>query len=124
MRAPGVILSTAALLWGSLQAPFFHIHPEELDHPATSVLVHFHIHEDHAAPGTPAIGAHTADDDAIDVGWNLIAPPDGGALPDLDVGEFVVVPSPAPASVAVPIPQRRSHDPPDLISKHPRSPPV
>jgi hypothetical protein len=124
VRAPGTVASIAALLWGFLQAPFFHIHPEDLDHSATSAPLHVHLHAASNTAG-PTIGALTADDDAIDVPWTIVQPEGVAFAVDLAVPESaMLIPAPAPASVAVPIPQRRGHDPPDVTAKHPRAPPA
>ena len=122
MRTPGAVLSLAALSWGFLQAPFFHIHPEELDHPAAGPA-HVHVHLAPNAPG-PTIGAHTADDDAIDVEWVLVRPSAAVFAFDPGVPDAIVIPVPALVSAAIPIPQPRGHDPPDLIPKQPRAPPA
>ena len=122
MRVPGTILSIAALLWGFAQAPFFHIHPEELEHPATS-LAHLHVHAAPTVPG-PSIGAHTDDDDAIDVEWGIAPPSAVAFLLEPAIFEALdIVPSPV-ISGAVVIPQPRGHDPPDLTPRHPRPPPA
>lgn len=122
MRAPGSILSIAALFWGFLQAPFLHVHAGETDHPATS-LTHLHVHASQVASG-PTICAHTADDDAIDVEWR-IAPPSGAAFSvDLAVSGTVLVAAPPVVSIALLIPQPRGHDPPNLTPKQPRAPPA
>jgi len=122
VRAHGAILSIAALFWGFLEAPFLHVHAEETDHPATS-LAHLHIRATQIAPG-PAICAHTADDDAVDVEWR-IAPPTASALSiDLAVSATVTVAAPPADSIALLIPQPRGHDPPDLTPKQPRAPPA
>jgi hypothetical protein len=124
VRAPGAVASIAALLWGFLQAPFFHIHPEDLDHSATSSPVHIHVRAASNTPG-PTIGALTADDDAIDVPWSIVRPAGVAFALDLAVPESaMLIPAPALVSAAVPIPQRRGHDPPDVTPKHPRAPPA
>ena len=122
MRVAGVILSIAALFWGLVQAPFQHIHLEETDHPATPP-VHLHAHVSQKAPGR-TIGAHTADEDAIDVEWCITQPPTGIFALDLAVSESVVIEPPRVVSAAVSIPRPRGHDPPDLTPKQPRSPPA
>src|SRR5438445_10034033 len=92
VQAAGAVLSIAALFWGFLQAPFLHIHAEETDHPATSP-VHLHVHVAQRALG-PALCAHTADDDAIDVEWR-IAPPSAATYSlDLAVSGTVTVAAP------------------------------
>jgi hypothetical protein len=122
MRAPGAVASIAALSWGFLQAPFFHIHPEELDHPAAAP-VHVHVHLAPNATG-PAIGAHTADDDAIDVDWVLARPAPAIFVFEPGIPSAIVIPAPALVSGATPAPQRRGHDPPDLTPTQPRAPPA
>ena len=122
MRAPGTILSIAALFWGFLQAPFFHIHAEELEHRATSPA-HLHLHLASTEPG-PTIGTHTADEDSIDVEWG-IAPPSAVAFVfELAISDAVVIAPPQVVSAEVLIPKPRSHDPPDLTPRHPRPPPA
>jgi hypothetical protein len=123
VRAPGAILSTAGLLLGFLQAPFFHIHAEDLDHAPTSTLLHVHLHRAREASG-PVIAPHTADDDAIDVGWNLLRPTIVSLAFNFVASEAVGVPLPAPTSAATPVPDRRGHDPPGLKPKQPRAPPA
>jgi hypothetical protein len=123
VRTPGAILSTAGLLSGFLQAPFFHIHPEDLDHAPTSTLVHAHLHIAPAASG-PVIAPHTADDDAIDVGWNLVRPTFVSTAFNFVVSGVVTVPLPALTSAETPVPDRRGHDPPGLNPQQPRAPPA
>jgi hypothetical protein len=124
VRAPGTVASIAALLWGFLQAPFFHIHPEDLDHSATSGPVHIHIRAATSASG-PTIGALTADDDAVDVPWSIVRPVGPAITINSAIPESAtLIPAPALVSAAVPVPQRRGHDPPDLTPKHPRDPPA
>src|SRR6516162_5474849 len=123
VRAPGAILSTAGLLLGFVQAPFFHIHPEDLDHAPTSTLLHVHLHLAPAALG-PVIAPYTADDDAIDVGWNLLRPTIVSLAFNFVASEAVGVALPAPVSAATPVPDRRGHDPPGLKPKQPRAPPA
>ena len=65
VRIGGVTLSVLALLLGFLQAPFDHIHPEDLDHPMTSGPVHVHGHNASTGHG-PFIAPRTDDDDEID----------------------------------------------------------
>lgn len=123
MKVCGAILSTAALFWGFYQAPFLHIHAEDLDHAATPALVHLHVHDAPVAL-TPVIDALTADDDAIDLGWNGI-PSSFVAFPfDFVFSEAGSVPSLVAASEPVPVPQRRGHDPPEFAPRQPRAPPA
>jgi hypothetical protein len=123
VRTGSVILSVLALLWGFLQAPFDHIHPEDLDHPATSALGHLHVHAMFAGDG-PYIGPHTPDDDEVDVLWSVTTSANVVLHADADLGERSLVPAPTPASVAVLVPQHRGHDPPESSPKIPRAPPA
>lgn len=124
MRISGTVLGTAALLLGFYQAPFSHIHAGDFDHPATSSLIHWHFHHEVPATPTPIFIAPTADDDAIDVGWNALRCSFTGIQYDCVIAEAVHLPAIAFASVPLPIPQQRGHDPPELAPKLPRSPPV
>jgi hypothetical protein len=124
VRVSGTVLGTAALLLGFYQAPFAHIHPDDLDHPATSTLVHWHFHHQAPVTPTPLIVAPTDDDDAIDVGWNALRCPVTQVQFDCDIAETVHLPAIALTSVPLPIPQRRGHDPPELAPKLPRAPPA
>ena len=126
MRVAWTVLSVAALCLGFIQAPFLHIHVEEHDHDhdhAATSLTHVHTHSFHEASGT-AIGAHTPDEDAIDVGWHIAAPQIFHFIPDLSVTEAVAI---APLELTPDIvltPQPRGHDPPDIVPKQARSPPA
>ena len=123
MQQAATILSIVALFWGFLQAPFLHIHAEEGEHPATT-LAHWHSHGSRQHAGGPTIGAHTPDDDALDVEWR-IAPPSAAAYSlDLALSGTVTIAAPPAVSVALLIPQPRGHDPPDLVPKQPRAPPA
>ena len=115
-------LSLAALFWAFVQAPFLHVHPDLTDHPANSIA---HLHLDLSGDSTgPAIGAHTPDEDAIDVDWRIASPPTVEFAVSLTPAETAIVAPMRPVAEAVSIPQARAHDPPDLGSKPPRSPPV
>jgi hypothetical protein len=122
VRFNRVILSGLALLWGFLQAPFDHIHPEELEHPATAVA-HLHVHESFAERGA-CIAPRTDDDDEIDVLWSATTTAQVVLGASAEPGERVPVPAPSRSSVAVLIPQHRGHDPPELNPKIPRAPPA
>ena len=123
MRVARTILSLAALFWGFVQAPFLHVHAEEADHPATTLAhLHAHVSQQHS-PG-PTIGAHTSDEDAIDIEWRIAQPPTIAFTPDLAITEAVVIEPPLIVSAAVSTLRPRGHDPPDLTPKQPRSPPA
>lgn len=123
MRVSGAVLGTAAVLLGFYQAPFAHIHAEDFDHPATSTLIHWHFHYEAPVSPTPLIVAPTADDDAIDVGWNALRCSVTQIQFDCDIAEAVHLPAVALTSIPLPIPQKRGHDPPELTFKLPRAPP-
>jgi hypothetical protein len=123
VRIGGVILSVLALLWGFLQAPFDHIHPEDLDHQATSGVVHLHGHKALTGHG-PFIAPRTADDDEIDVLWTIATSAHVVLHADTELAERVSVPDPSFTSAAVSIPWHRGHDPPESSPKIPRAPPA
>ena len=123
MRLTGAILSTATLLWGLYQAPFLHIHPEDLDHPPTPALVHLHVHAT-LPSSTNFISAHTDDDDAVDVGWNPVQPSSLALSFDFIAAETAHIPPLVRASVPLPVPLQRGHDPPGLTPEQPRAPPA
>jgi hypothetical protein len=123
VRISRVILSVLSLLWGFLQAPFDHIHPEELEHQATTGPVHLHVHETLAGHGT-YIAAHTADDDEIDVQWSVTTTAQVELHADIGLAERVSLPDPSSVSTVVVIPWRRGHDPPEFSPKIPRAPPA
>jgi hypothetical protein len=123
VRTRGVILGVLALLWGFLQAPFDHIHPEELEHQATSAPVHLHVHEMFTGHG-PFVGPRTADDDEIDVLWSIAMSANVVLHADAKLGERIPLSDPSLASVAVVVPRHRGHDPPDGSRKIPRAPPA
>src|SRR5262249_10321676 len=120
---PGTIFGGLALLFGFYQAPFAHIHVDDFDHPANGSFVHWHLHHDEPNFGT-ALSAPTADDDAIDVGWNAVSSSSPQISCDFDTMEIVRVPAVTVATEPVQIPFRRGHDPPDLARRSPRAPPL
>ena len=123
MRVPGTILGALALLFGFYQAPFAHIHPEDSDHPASASLLHWHLPQEFS-DATPAVSAPTADDDAIDIGWNVVKCAFTQIACDFNIVEIAHLPILAANAAALPIPQRRGHDPPELAPKSPRAPPL
>lgn len=123
MRTGNVTFGVLALLWGFLQAPFDHIHPEELEHQVTAAPVHIHVHEVLAGQG-PAIAPHTADDDEVDVQWSVTTSAQVVLHADVELGERVTVPVPSLAGVGILVPRHRGHDPPGFSPKIPRAPPA
>ncbi len=121
MRICGIILSLSALFWGFLDAPFFHVHAEERDHPAAPP-VHAHVHVAAPAPGSPTL--INIDDDAIDVLWSISAPHAPAFPPALEASQHIALPEPSLAVAAFPVPRTQSHDPPLLHPRHPRAPPA
>ena len=125
MSVSGTVLGTAALLLGFYQAPFSHIHLEDFDHPASATLIHWHLHYQAPSAPTPLISALTADDDAIDVGWNALRCSFTGIPFDFNIAETIQPPAVAQTSTPVPAPYRRGHDPPEKAApKSPRAPPA
>src|SRR5260370_41972974 len=112
VRVPGAILSIVALFWGLLQAPFFHIHTEELDHSTAPIPVHLHIHVARHATGV-AIVAETADDDAFETEWSATQPQPITILADIAPICKPSPPSPVISCGAVPFRTHRSHHPRD-----------
>ena len=123
VRKSGTILSVAALFWGFLQAPFFHIHAGELEHPVAPIPAHLHSHFAQHTTGL-AIVAQTADDDAVEIEWGVIQPQPVTVFADISVPGKISLPVPVFSSAVLPVPSRRGHDPPDLVSQQPRSPPA
>jgi hypothetical protein len=123
VRVARTILSLAALFWGFVQAPFLHVHAEEAVHPATT-FAHLHAHASEQHWSGPTIGAHTPDEDAIDIEWRIAQPPTIAFTPALAITQAVVIEPPLIVSATVSIPRPRGHDPPDLTPKQPRSPPA
>ena len=123
MRAPKAILSIAALFWGFLQAPSFHIHAGALDHAAAPIPVHVHRHFVPHAPGL-AIIAQTADDDAVETEWSVTRSQPVTADADITFPGNTPISPLVVASAVRHVPGERAHDPPDLAAKQPRSPPA
>ena len=122
MRSASTILSTVALLAGFIQAPFIHIHLTVAEHAAAAIShLHAHVSQEHSGP---LIGAHTADEDAIDVEWRIAAARAFDLSWDLAVIETAIVQPLMRSSEAAPPPQPRGHDPPDFNPRSPRSPPA
>jgi hypothetical protein len=123
VRTGGIILGVLALLGGFLQAPFAHIHPEELEHQVTSAPVHLHVHAAFTGHG-PFIGPRTADDDEIDVLWSLATSANVVLHANAELGERISVGETSFASIPVSGPRHRAHDPPGFSPKIPRAPPA
>ncbi len=118
-----IISGVLALLWGFIQAPFDHIHPEELEHEAVAAPVHLHGHEMWTAEG-PSMDAHTADDDEVDVLWS-IALSSHVTLPAVaELPERLALPDLARTLATAPAVRHRGHDPPSFSPKIPRAPPA
>ena len=122
MRTGRIILGVLSLLWGFLQAPFDHIHPQELEHQANAGIVHVHVRGQWA--DETYIAPHTADDDEIDVLWSAVASAPVVLHADLESGDWAFLPPSSLASVALLLPEPRGHDPPELSPKIPRAPPA
>ena len=123
MRALGAVLSTLTLLGGFVQAPFFHIHPEDLDHPATPMPVHTHVHSMVPASG-PVLTAETADDDAVDVEWGIARTSVAPLAFEFGLPEAIFVPEITQVWLTIPAPRQRGHDPPELAPRQSRAPPA
>ena len=123
MRTGKLILGVVALLWGFVQAPFDHIHPEELEHAVTTSPVHIHEHESFTERA-PSIASRTDDDDEVDVLWSIATSALFVLHADLTLGERISVPTPSQVSVVVLIPEYPGHDPPEFAPTIPRAPPV
>ena len=123
MKTGRIIFGVFVLLCGFLQAPFDHIHPEELEHQVTSAPVHIHVHE-MLAGQSPAIAPYTADDDDVDVLWSITTSVHMVLHADLALGERVTAQAPSPVSAEILVPRHRGHDPPEFSPKIPRAPPA
>jgi hypothetical protein len=122
VRIAGTILSSVGLLWGFVQAPFLHIHPEVGEHPITTI-VHLHAPELRSSFG-PTIHAPSPDDDVTYVDWCIASPRTVEFTVDLTIAAVAVTRPPAVVSAVSPIPRIRGHAPPDLTPTQPRSPPA
>ena len=113
-----------SLLWGFVQAPFDHIHPdEELEHRVTSAPVHLHGH-DAFREREAAIAPLTADDDEVDVLWSVTTTAYVTLHPDAELVSYVNLPALAIAAAPALIPHHRGHDPPEFHLTAPRAPPA
>jgi hypothetical protein len=71
-----------------------------------------------------AIIAQTADDDAVETEWSVAQPQTVTVVADIALPGRIRVPSPVSTSAVLNVPHQRGHDPPDVASKQPRSPPA
>jgi len=94
-----------------------------LEHQTTSGPLHLHGHATLAGHG-PYIVPRTADDDKIDVLWSVTTSAYVVLHADAELGEWVPLPAPSLASVAVLTPRHRGHDPPEFSPKIPKAPPA
>ena len=124
MRRTQSIATLTVLLWGFTQAPFAHIHPEEeSDHTHAQGFAHVHFQAHHDDEGSQ--WDHAEDEDAIDVAWGILTPPnhsfhfdsEGPVQPvviEADITKFSLLETDC----------LHSHDPPVLESQNPRPPPA
>ena len=123
MQSVRAIVGVLVLAWGFVQAPFAHVHSEELEHHSSSP-VHFHLQQVDEDAGTPHIEARTADEDSIDVQWGIASAAPVVLIADLAVAPtYSNIPELSNCGITVP-PQTRGHDPPDISPKQPRAPPA
>jgi len=85
--------------------------------------VHLHVYPRTTGDG-PYVGAHTADDDEIDVLWSVATSAHVVLHADAELGEWMPISAPSLVSVALLMPRHRGHDPPELSPKIPRAPPA
>lgn len=124
MQSGRLILALTSLLWGFVQAPFDHIHPnEDLDHEITAAPVHVHGHEWLQEPGA-GIAPLTADDDEVDVLWSVTTTAHFVAHTDASLVSRVQPPELTESAAPRLIPQHRGHDPPQYRPTAPRAPPA
>lgn len=122
VRAATTAGTIVALFGALLEAPFLHIHPETIEHLAAPVL-HIHSHLENPETGS-VIGAHTADENEIDLAWHVLAQPLLDFAVDLHVAGIAILSPPFSSRIATSIPRPRGHDPPDIAPKSPRAPPA
>lgn len=123
VRWPSAIFAVTTLLWGFVQAPFLHIHAEDLDHDPGAGPTHTHVRAIHLE-SAPAIEALTADDDAIDLVWSISVPSlFQFVFPPELIERVTMEPSISPETLVAPV-QLHSHDPPALSLQNPRPPPA
>jgi hypothetical protein len=120
----GVLASVAALLLGFVQAPFFHVHGEVLEHSHGSGLAHMHLRVADDGDEGVHMEARTADDDAVDVIWSMARNADSGFHFDFDQAERAVVAAPALPAAGIAVVTLHSHDPPARQRANPRAPPA
>lgn len=118
-------LSVAALLFGFAQAPFFHVHAEELEHSHGSGLGHMHLRiaNDDGEDGVH-VEARTADDNALDVVWSVSSPSGHGFDFEFDSAGLASIVAPAAPATRVRVVRLHSHDPPAPKPVNPRAPPA
>jgi hypothetical protein len=123
VRRIGAISSTAILLLGFAQAPFFHEHTEDLDHDSAG-LAHLHLRHLIEPEEGVHMEARTADDDAIDLAWSVSSPPDNSFVFQAEPAAEAVVIAPSGTHMRQVCDRLHSHDPPALRSQSPRAPPA
>ena len=120
----GAVVSVIALLLGFAQAPFYHVHGEELEHSHGSGLAHMHLRIADEAEEGVHIEARTADDDAVDVVWSIASPAGNAFHFDFDFAGSAALPAPVLAAAKPPVLRLHSHDPPVVAVRHLRGPPA
>jgi hypothetical protein len=117
------ILGLLALVWGFVQAPFAHVHSQDLDHTHKSAVSHFHVRGAHHGSGT-SLAARTADDDAVDALWSISTPRANLVHTDFEAAARFIPAAELQPHVTILLPRYQSHDPPLLTSLSPRAPPA
>lgn len=95
VREISSIVALIALLLSFAGAPFSHLHTLNLDHSATSGLLHQHEKFASQPDSDSQMTSQTADDDAVNVGWNVAPPTAAQLILYAEVEEKLEVPSPS-----------------------------
>jgi hypothetical protein len=118
------ILLNLGLLLASLEAPFLHTHQHEATQRHPGAFFHLHVRSAHAVSAGHEFRTLDPDEDAQYQAWFSATPTNSVSIPAVILAEPFSLPLPERNRGSVEAPLQIGHDPPLLVLKSPRAPPV
>lgn len=117
------ITALVALLLSFATGSFSHLHTQGLDHSQVSGPVHAHLRLHVPSSGTE-IAARTADDDAVDLAWNVVSPAGSLLVIGAEIQDALQIPVPSVSGRITSAFRLHLNDPPPVSPRQTRAPPV
>jgi hypothetical protein len=124
VRTSSSILLSLALLVAFLEAPFLHTHQHEATQRHAGAFLHFHLKSAHPVGKNPEFRDLDPNEDAQYQAWFSATTTDSGTMVPVVFAAPFSVPIPESSGWSIETPQRIGHDPPLLIPRSPRAPPI